>query len=434
MIRPLDRRRGWAWVGLAVGLTVAFVLTGCGGPTQTPTSPVPSSSASSSASAALTPVPVPLSLSGPVVGQTIRLGLLVGPKAGEGSDYRDVAEGVRVAAYRFAMTGANVQIEVALDDGTVDGAAAALTSLAGRGVIGIIVASSGQHLRQAVAATPVGPAVLLPYDDAPADTTGVWSTGPTRAAVGAALTEALRQAGVSRPYLVTAPGQTGLGLSTAGSATLAADSAGQVFDALNSGAADSVIIDASGLAQAQLTAQIQQRLGSRQVPILLTPAALTPPFGGTLLRVGPPPSSLISVGPDTSDITALTTGSAGAHLSAFLTAVRLAGADPSCRNVFGDAAFTEASQTADVASHDATVALIRAAERAGTTAALAVKQTLAGLDLTGDDGLAGPALNFDTAAALGAAAVVPLHASSQDPGLRPVVAGAAPRLVWFPTS
>jgi hypothetical protein len=95
--------------------------------------------------------------------------------------------------------------------------------------------------------------------------------------------------------------------------------------------------------------------------------------------------------------------------------------------------FASVVQAADVPSHDAVVALVRAAELVGTTAAPAVREALAGGALDQPQGMAGPPLDFRYSDALAAGSVRTLDASTSNPGLRPPPAdpATAPTLFWF---
>ena len=380
----------------------------------------------------LSPVPVPLTVSDSMTKQTIRIGLLIAPLQGEGSEYRDIAEGARVGAYRFQMTGAKVEIVVGLDTGTVDGVKDAIAQLTSANVAGIIVASSGAHIRDAISQLEIAQPMLLPYDSLDAPIPGVWSTGPTSGMVSSGITTALASARVNKPFLVTGTGQADVSVSAAASQPFSADVAQDVVDALDAGTVDSLVVNASAMNQAQLVSAVQQALGSRQIPILLTPSALTPTFASGLLASGFPSSTLVSFGTNTSDPAALSSDSAGAHMSAFFTALKLAANDTSCLNVFGDAPFSQSARAADVTSQDAVIALVRAAEKAGSTSPGQVKQALQSMTVLPNDGLSGPALDFTNPSALSAQSVQPLYASSQDPGLRPQSDTSQPILVWFP--
>ncbi len=416
MSQPTTRTRVMA---LVCGLALTVSLAGC--TRNTPPPPEP-----------LTAVPVPLHLTGELAGRTIRLGVLAAPKQGEGSDFRDLAEGVRVATYRFGMTGATIEIVVELDDGTVNGAANAMKDLADQGVIGIIAASAGPHLRQAVTQLDIHPAILLPYENLETTVSDVWTTGPTISMLRQGLTKAMGQAGVSRPYVVTESGQIDLDLNATVAQPFDQVTAAQIAASLTDGTTDSVVIHASAANQARLAVEIQLQIGARQVPIFLTPAALTPAFSHAMNRTGLPASILIAVAANTSDPATLSNEDAAGHLSAFFTAVRLAAADTSCRNIFDDDSFLKASQAADVASHDAAIALIRAAEQANSTSPADVSTALHSMSIDLDAGLAGSALDFRLASAIGLGSVQPLHTSVNDPGLRPEV-DAEPLLYWFPT-
>ena len=89
------------------------------------------------------------------------------------------------------------------------------------------------------------------------------------------------------------------------------------------------------------------------------------------------------------------------------------------------------SHAADTRSHDAVVALVTAAAKAGSSDPAAVTKALSGLTVTHADGLAGPDLHLGAAGTLADDDVHALQASTQDPGLRPAAAAAEPRLFWF---
>jgi len=413
------RIRSW----LVVGLVVVSALTGC---SRQVGDPLPS-------------IPVVLSLSGGAAGQEIHIGVLVAPKQGEGSEYRDVADGVRVGAYRFTLSGAKISIDVALDPGTADGVRTTLTQLAAKNVSGIIVVSAGAHIREAMAGLKLDPPVLLPYENPDTPVPGVWGTGPNQSSIQQTITTGLGKTHASHPYVVTGDGQTAPKITAAKTEAYGNDTANNVYAAIQSGLADSLVVAAGALTQARLIAAVQQQLGVRQIPVITTPQALTPIFGTTLLQTTAVSSTLMTVGPNTSDPAALDKGTDGAHAATFYAALRLAAADPNCLNLFGDTPLSQTTQTADMASQDATIALIRAVETAGTTSPATVKQTLQTMTVTQDQGLSGPGLDFTKSSALPDSAVKVLYASSTDPGVRPPMVttnSAAPTtgLVWFPVS
>ena len=85
-----------------------------------------------------------------------------GQPAGHGVD--QTAEGTQVAAYRLDLGGQPVTLEVADDQGTEDGARAAVEQLVNARVSGIVAATTGDHVLPALAdAAAADTAVLLPY-------------------------------------------------------------------------------------------------------------------------------------------------------------------------------------------------------------------------------------------------------------------------------
>lgn len=392
------------------------------------------------------PLSIELSADG-LAEQTVLVGVLVPPLEGPGSEYRPLVEGARVAGYRFGMSGTEVELTVALDDGTATGAERAVQDLVDQDVTAVVLAGAGDHLAGALeVAVRAETAVVLPYDSATSASGGagaadqVWSTAPSEAAVRDGIGSALAAAGASRPFLVVGDGRTGDGRtgdgvtavrtgSTADPVTTAQD----IVAAVEARWVDSVVVDASATEQSALLVELQGLLGSRQVPVVLTPEALTPAFGDVLAARGSTGGWLISVGSDTDDQVALSDTESGAHAALFFAALRLAAGDPTCLNVYGDDSCATSLVRADIATHDATVAVVRAAERAGSVEPSAVRDALSGLVLGHEDGLAGPGLDFGESDALPDEAVTVLHASTSDPDLRPVSTGAtgSAELFWF---
>ncbi|MEV7971616.1 ABC transporter substrate-binding protein [Cellulomonas sp. NPDC089187] len=374
-----------------------------------------------------------LSMSAQVDGP-IRIGVLVPPVEGIGSEFRPLVEGARVAAYRFELGGAEVEFTVALDDGTEAGAQAAMKALLDDDVAGVVLASTGDHTASAVrAARQASTAVVLPYGGAEGE--GVWSLAPSDEAVVTQIEAALAEADAERPYLATADGREQLDLHATHAGVLGASEAmaQEIVALLESREVDSVVIDGSAQEQADLVVALQGLLGSRQLPVVLTPEALTTDFGDRLTAAGTTAGWLFSVGTDTDDHVALTESEAGQNAAVFFSALRLASGDVNCVNIYGDDSCAAGITRGDVASHDATVALIRAVEAAASTDPAAVRTALSGLDLAHADGVVGPDLDFGQGQTLADEDVAVLHASTSDPGLRPADASGDPAatLFWF---
>lgn len=396
-----------------------------------------------------------LSRSGEVA-EPVRLGVLVPPLEGAGSEFRPLVEGARVAAYRFGLGGDAVGLRVGLDDGTADGAFRAMRALLDEGVAGVVLASRGAHTADAVAAADAAAtAVVLPYGSAGGLPPGAWSVAPGPDAVAARVQDALDGLGVSRPYRVVAADR----LDVAPDATQSRDArtggaaageaspdeqtptgtgddpeatAAEIVALLEERRVDAVVVDAPAVDQAALVVALQGLLGTRQLPVVLTPEALTPVFGDVLAGAGTSGGRLVGVGTDAQDHGALTGSGSGSRTAAFLAAVRLAAGDPACRNVYDDDTCAVGVPRADAASHDAALALVRAVDAAGSVEPARVREALGSLQLGRVDGLAGPGLDFRTAQALADDDVVVLHASTSDPGVRPTAAdGSRAALSWF---
>jgi len=180
--------------------------------------------------------------------------------------------------------------------------------------------------------------------------------------------------------------------------------------------------------QAAVVAALQGT--SADVPILLTPQALSPAFPAALTTAGGSLSpQLLSVGLNDGDTTALEATDAGRALAAYFSGLQLAATDPTTKDLAGDRAFAEVAGAADVSSHDAVVAFVRAAVVAKSTEPAKVAEALPGLRLGTVDGIAGPPLDFASTEAVADEAVVPLASTAVSPGVRP--ASEAPALYWF---
>lgn len=366
----------------------------------------------------------------------VRIGVLatLGSAPGQGSDALVPAEGAQVAAYRLDLGGQPVELEVVDDGGTEEGAREAVSQLVDSGVSGIVAATSGDHVLGALEdAAAADTAVLLPYlrtdQELPE---GAWLTGPSAQAVGEAMAAALADDGLQSPFVVTADGVTVPGLDASDQASFDGADTDAVVDqirrAARGQAVDSAVIAGSATSQARLVSRLQGVV--TDLPLLLTPEALSPVFGEELqASEGTTAAQFVTVGVDSSDTTTLTSGERGDAVAAYFSALRLLSDREGSQDLFASVPFSEVAGGADTLSHDAVVALVAAATRAGSTEPAEVRSTLTGLQVDTSDGLAGPALDFSQAAALPADAVVELNATNQDPGVRPGVGASS--LFWF---
>lgn len=421
------RQRG---AGVALALASVLVVTACSGDEE-PEEPT--------VERAPGPVPAPVELAAAsAVGSPLRLGLVVSASSapGEGADLLGAAAGAQVAVERLRLGGVEVELDVVDDKGTRQGAEAAVAQLVGDGVAGIVAATAGDHLDPALdAASEAGVAVLAPYlRDAEGLPAGVWLTGAVATDVDAALRTALDELGASAPFVATGDG-VDVGVMREASAdldeTTTTDLVRRVRAATRGASgADAVVVGASTARQAEVVAALQGELPD--LPLLLTPEALSPGFAQALSDAGGTPADeLVSVGVDAGDTTTLGQGEAAEAVASYFSALRMLAGDPEARDLFDTAPFADVAGGADTSSHDAVVALAVAAGEAGSAEAGAVRTALEGLEVAPSDGLAGPALTFTTPTALPGAAVVPLHATTQDPGVRPASTSGTVALRWF---
>ena len=423
------RRQGVAAAAVALGL----VLGACSGSEGQDDQPAAGPAEPAGGAPAEVALPA---LAEAVPDEPVRVGLLVTLRSepGEGQDLVAAAEGAAVAAYRLRLGGADVELEVVDDQGTTQGATEAVQEMLDAEVAGIVAATRGEHLDDAlVTATDAGTPVLLPYDRSGALPTGAFATGPSATAVDRALLAGMEADGLERPYVLSADGVEADGVGSADAAAVGQDVDGAVeavAAAFDEGRVDSVLVAAAASTQARVVAVLQG--AAPQVPVVLTPEALSPAFADGLAESsGTTAGAFLSAGPDAGDATTLAPGERAESASVFFAALRMAAGDPASTDLFDAAPFAEVASGADTASHDAVVALAAAVREAGSTEAGDVLSALSGLQVGPADGLAGPGLDFGSDQALPAEAVVVLRATGQDPGVRPAPRDADPRLFWF---
>lgn len=386
------------------------------------------------------PSPVVLDAAGAPSDVAVGVVVSLSSRPGEGAEWSEAAEGAQVAAYRFSQGDTSVTVHPLDDKGTARGAAAAVRRLADDGVSGIVLATDGSHVRAAVAAAAeAGVPVLLPYaTDARNLPDNAWLTGPDAHTVDATLAEALRSDGLSRPVVVDAGGGKPAGIRAVASYRLpaGADASGLAAAIARRAASgrhvDSVVVSGPAAQQAAVVTALQGASGD--LPVFLTPDALSPAFATALVGSdGVLAGSLTTVGPDAGDVAAMGSGEDGRALSAYFAGLRATAGDDEVTDYFDGQPFAAVAGAADTRSHDAVVSLVVAAAEADSADPADVLEALHDLELGHDDGLAGPDLDFATPTALAPGAVTALQASTQDPGLRPVDTPRGPRLFWFST-
>jgi branched-chain amino acid transport system substrate-binding protein len=393
----------------AAGALAALALIGVAGvvwnqddgATKSPTGSQPSN-ASGAPSLALT-----TSANGTKVG-------LIVSSSGPGADVRDLAAGAYVAAFR--LNGATdsrdrVSLIVVDDNGTSEGSTAAMASMADRGVVGVVYASTGEHVLGGVAkAAELGLAVMLPYADDPRVTEqGATSflTGPTIPQVAAEFVAHLEDANREKVALIRqagAYGDAGKAALAAAGLTFTSDTPftpGGPFDGkgVAAGAPDAIVVWAEA-APALAIADGLSAAGS-SAELLFADRAAVPTFGHVVAAalaasVG---DGVLSAGtwagPDTP----------GAAADAFFLARDRAVADGA---VSADLSF------ADFRSHDALLAMVAAAGSSNDRGR--TMDSLRNLSATSVKGTAGAPLDFSTRHALSDGNVALLTYSTLDDG------------------
>lgn len=345
----------------------------------------------------------------------VKVGLVVS-SAGPGADVRDLAAGAYVAAFRLnGATDAHDRVALVVrdDNGTPEGATAAIDELAAEGVVGVVYASTGEQvLAGVVRAAQAGLAVVLPYADDPRVTDqGATSflAGPTIEQVGAELASHVKDEAFATVALVRQAGPYGdagkAALATAG-LTPAIDIAFTPGDAL-AGLAQKVVAatPAAVIVWAEagpaLAAADALSAAGATASMLFANRAAVPTFARTLATALAPSvgDGAVSVGtwggPETPT----------AAVDAFYLARDRAVSDGGVSADLG---------LADLRSHDALLALVRAAslseQRGG------VPDALRTLGSTAANGSAGIPLDFSSQRAVSDDAVALLAFSTIDDG------------------
>jgi len=421
-------RRPWG-LCLALITAIGLAVAGCDG--AQPPEP--------DATAAATPFPVAIHIANVPTDLTVGVVVSLTSPVGEGSQWKDAAQGAALAAWRLRQAGISVTVKTVDDKGTDAGAQAAVSALAADRVSAILVATSGSHVdAELAAASGAGILAVAPYayqqKDLPA---GAWVTGPSASAVQTSTQAALAHLGATRPVGIVV-GNAPLPVQTV--QTIAVDPSASAASL-----AETVTLRAKGLGgdafvvsgdatQAATVATALQGAGLTQ-PVVFSPDALSPAFAaGLAAQAGSASGNYWTVGPSDDDSAALAPSLDGQAVSAFLAADRQAAQDSSAMNLTGDEPFSSVAAFADVSSHDAFLAVVAAAASARSVAPADVAAAMGTLTVNHADGLAGPELTFTSPYALADSAVTYLHASPQVTGLRPSAAASAPSLDWFPVA
>lgn len=316
----------------------------------------------------------------------VKVGLIVS-SGGPGADVKDLASGAYVAAFR--LNGAtdkkdHVQLVVADDNGTADGAVSAIADLAKQGVAGVVYASTGDHMLSGVAkAAELGVPVVMPYAD---DTRLVdqgataFLAAPSVPQVAKELAAHATKSGYSKVALVRQAGSYG----DAGKAALEAAGMHFISDTpitagapvsgkgIAAGKPDAVIIWAEA-ASAVGVADALAAAGSNAA-LLFGDRAAVPSFGQSVVS---------SLAPAVTD-GALAVGTwAGADTPTAAVDAFFLAKD----KAVSAGAVTADLTSADFRSHDAVLAIVAAAEHAHSAAGVfdALKEVSTG-DLAGSVG------------------------------------------------
>lgn len=340
-------------------------------------------------------VPVTLTAEGEAKQASLGLIVTIGNENAEGSEWKDAASGAKVALERFNRSGARISLLTEDDRGTAEGAVQAVESLAQQKVSGIILASQGQHLEPALRkAEELGIPLILPYAES---AHSAWSLKPSE--------ESLTQLVVSHNNfahkVIRIDQQDFPGLDIPAEENITINSTTdfnkltEEISQLTAKVGDSatIFLNTDSYMQARIASALHE--SGNRAQILLGYEATSPAFSQAFMKdKNSAVLNALSIGYKTDDSVALQTDGQGRSMSAYLQMVKILAESPDATNALGDQKFSEIALAADSRSHDATVALIRAIEKAGSTDPKAVKKAMPRLELAASDGITGPSLNF----------------------------------------
>jgi ABC-type branched-subunit amino acid transport system substrate-binding protein len=343
----------------------------------------------------------------------VKIGLIVS-SGGPGADVKDLAAGAYVAAFRLnGATDARDKVSLIVEDdnGTAEGATAAMAAMADQGVAGVVYASLGDHMKGAVAkAAELGMPVVMPYaDDASLTDAGATSfiTGPTVTQTAQEFATRVQDRSLGKVALVRQAGSYG----DAGKAALAKEglsfqsdtpfTPGGTFDGkgIAAGAPDAVIV----WAEAEPAVAVADGLAAAGYggELLLASRAAVPAFGQKLAGslAAPVGDGVLSAG------TWAGADTPGAAIDAFYVARDKA---------VSDGGVTADLGAADFRSHDAVLALVAAA--GSNTDRGHALDGLRALSASDVKGIAGAPMDFSSNHALGDGNVALLAYSTLDDG------------------
>lgn len=379
-------------------------------------------------------VPVELSASEQARSSSIGLILTVGNEGAQGSEWNQAAAGAQVAIERFNRSGTNLTLITEDDRGTSAGAARAVEVLAQQNVSGVVIASRGNHVEEAVkAAEERGIPVILPYADAVG---GAWSLAPSPSDVTSLLES--HYSGTSRVVRIDQEGFPGPDVRAEETVTVnsSSDLNKTAQDLASSIAKEdtstAIFINADSYLQARLTRALQE--AGAQASIVLGNEATSPAFSETFTRDNP--STVINattVGFNTGDSVALQANGQGRSMSAYLQMVKMLGDSPDAHGPVGEQPFSDVAASADARSHDAVVALVRATEKAPSAKPEDVKKELGTLTLSPSDGITAAGLDFSQPHAVAGSPAL-LSATLGDVTIRTSNEDESAHIVWFAAS
>ena len=345
----------------------------------------------------------------------LKVGLVVS-SSGPGADVRDLASGAYIASYRLngAKSGTDrVELVVKDDNGTPEGATAAINELKDAGVVGVVYGSTGEHvLAGAATAAQAGLPVVFPYADDPRVTAqGATSflAAPTIAQVASELVSHIKKTNAATVALVRQAGAYG----DAGKAALAAaglaiamdkpfipgDTLAETAKAVVAGKADAVIVWAEA-GPAVAVADALSNAGATAATLFGNRAAV-PAFGRLIAG---------ALTPSVSDGVLSAGGWAGADTPTAAVDAFFLARD----RAVSDGATTADLSVADFRSHDALLSLVAAAVEASTPAA--VTDSLRTLAPDAVKGTAGVPLDFRNPLAVSDDDIALLSYSTADDG------------------
>lgn len=316
------------------------------------------------------------------------------PNQGAGWDM--AGEGANIAAWRLGLGGVDVRLHLVSDKGSEQGARDAMDELKSKGVAGVVALTSGSHTSAlAEQASVNGLPIIFPYEpqDPKALADGAWFFTPEPDDLAVVMDRAAQDSGCLTAIAAHEAGREPLtrsSITTAVQVGKENEAALEVARLAMERGAECVVAETNPETLARLILALRGQ--DVELPVIASWEALNPAFIRALDDEATAVGGLTAPGFASPITLTMSSGGSGARAGAFIQARDVMSRDETATSLDGTKSFGEAAFFADAPSHDALLALVRAAGIARSTDPADVSEALTGLELDDQAGLVlGPA-------------------------------------------